>query len=82
MRKKVLNFSDEPVLEESPKVITLNNKPDAIYDKKKDVLFFRSLSTIKDIFNGIEMLYKEATDEETKENYRSRSAKLRYGVRL
>lgn len=65
LRKKVLNFSDEPILEKSPKVITLNNKPDAIYDKEEDTLCFRNLSTIKDIFNGIEELYKEATDEET-----------------
>lgn len=67
LRKKVLNFSDEPVLEKSPKVITLNNKPDAIYDKQKDEIYFKNLSTIKDIFNGIEELYKEATDEETEE---------------
>lgn len=67
LQKKVLNFSDEPVLEKSPKVITLNNKPDAIYDKENDILRFKNLSTIKDIFNSIEELYKEATDEETEE---------------
>ena len=34
------------------------------YDRKKDVLYFRRLFSITKIFNGINEIYREATDNE------------------
>lgn len=47
--------------------IVINSYPDAIYKKDEDILFFQKLETISTIFKGIDILYKEATDEETTE---------------
>lgn len=42
----------------------INAYPDAIYDRTKDVLYFRKLFSITKIFNGINEIYREATDTE------------------
>ena len=42
----------------------INVYPDAIYDRTKDVLYFRKLFSITKIFNGINEIYREATDTE------------------
>lgn len=42
----------------------INTYPDAIYDRTKDVLYFRKLFSITKIFNGINEIYREATDTE------------------
>lgn len=47
--------------------IVINSYPDAIYKKDEDTLYFQKLETISSIFKGIDILYKEATDEETNE---------------
>lgn len=39
--------------------------PDAVYRKDIDVLYFKKLQAIAPIFRGIDILYKEATQEET-----------------
>ncbi len=69
LKKKALTFSNsnEPTLENKPKIIIFNERPDAVYDKNKDELSFRNLGALKDIFIGIDVLYREATDEETQE---------------
>lgn len=64
IRKKYFSISDQPELVESP-IIVINNVPDAIYNSNNDTLYFRRLSTIASIFDGIYELYKEATQEET-----------------
>lgn len=46
--------------------ITLQNQPDAIYDKDKDELQFIKLNAIKRFFVGIDTLYREATNDEIK----------------
>lgn len=46
--------------------IQLNNKPDAIYIKQDDKLYFWKFSKIKKIFPGIEILYRKATSFEVK----------------
>jgi len=48
--------------------LVVNSLPDAIYLKASDTLVFKSLATISSIFKGIDVLYKEATDEEV-ENF-------------
>ncbi|WP_296013761.1 hypothetical protein [uncultured Treponema sp.] len=42
----------------------VNAYPDAIYDRRKDILYFRKLFSITKIFNGINEIYREATDAE------------------
>ncbi|CAK1245555.1 hypothetical protein [Fructobacillus cardui] len=44
--------------------ISVNKFPDAIYDREKDVLFFKKLERIKTLFPDIEELYREATNQE------------------
>lgn len=67
LSKKWLRISDAPVLEEEKPIIVLNSNPDAYYNKTTDILYFRDLSKIKPIFNGIENLFREATDTEVGE---------------
>lgn len=45
--------------------IVIKDLPDAIYDKNTDSLYFRRLESITSIFRGIDMLYRESTQEET-----------------
>ncbi|HHF2578303.1 TPA: ATP F0F1 synthase synthase, partial [Haemophilus influenzae] len=45
-------------------VFTINNIPDAVYFKDKDVLIFRNIATISSVFRGIDQLYREATNED------------------
>lgn len=47
--------------------IVINPFADAIYKKDMDTLYFQRLETISSIFKGIEMLYREATEEEVVE---------------
>ena len=51
--------------DEHNKSVVINPYPDAIYKKDEDVLYFQKLETITTIFKGIDILYKEATEEET-----------------
>lgn len=61
------SFSSEPMIVENSKIIVLREGADAIYDKKNDTLYFRNFSKLKTFFKDIDMLYREATDEEIKE---------------
>lgn len=45
--------------------IVINTLPDAIYYRTSDLLCFRKLESITNIFDNIELLYKGATDKET-----------------
>ena len=60
-----LSISDDPALHNDP-IIILNNFPNALYHKQDDVLYFQKLDSIKLIFNNIDSLYREATQEEVK----------------
>ncbi len=65
LNRKLIRFGDEIKLEQKGKSIVINDEPDALYIKSKDTLYFRKLETIAPIFDGISMLYREATNEET-----------------
>ena len=65
--KKFLALGDELVIEDKVDRVVINYFPDAIYLKKEDRLIFRNLATISSIFKGIDMLYKEATQEEVQQ---------------
>lgn len=65
-KKAISYIGDAFNFEENSRNIIINNKPDAIYLKDKDILYFKNLSAITSIFKGIDELYREATEEETK----------------
>ena len=67
MMKKRITLGDSIRLDQGEKSIVINSTPDAIYVKGDDILYFKKLSTISPIFKGIDELYREATEEETKE---------------
>lgn len=65
---KIKNFNSSVIIEKNDNDrLLINDLPDAIYFKKEDTLVFRNLVTISGIFKGIDILYREATEEETKE---------------
>lgn len=49
---------------ENISLFQINAYPDAIYDRTKDILYFRRLFSITKIFNGINEIYRAATDFE------------------
>lgn len=68
VRKRALSvLSGEWSYSDDSKSITIHVVPDAIYLKDVDRLYFRKLSGITSIFEGISELYREATEEETQE---------------
>jgi hypothetical protein len=67
IRKKYFSFSETPTLVENEPIIVIDNFPDAIYIKNEDILYFKKLTSITSIFKGIDILYREATREETEE---------------
>lgn len=64
-KKRLISFGDKFEYKNDAYEITINNYPDAIYDKEKNILYFYKLENITRIFKGIDTLYREATDEET-----------------
>lgn len=66
-QKRFLHIGDNVEIKESKHGIIINDIPDAIYVKNEDCLYFKKLETITPIFKGIDELYREATDDETKE---------------
>jgi hypothetical protein len=62
--KKMIAFGEAATLESSDKRLVVNAFPDAVYFKNTDKLVFKNLATISSIFKGIDVLYKEATDED------------------
>jgi len=67
IRKKYFTLSDEPTLYEDAPIIVIDEFADAIYVKNEDTLYFKNLNAIMSIFKGIDILYREATHEETEE---------------
>lgn len=64
--KKMIHIGDDYKYIEDGMVININKYADAIYARNSDTLYFTSLSKITSIFKGIDELYREATDEETR----------------
>jgi hypothetical protein len=63
--KKYICIGDSFEYKNNSKNITINEIPDALYDKTNDILYFKKLETITSIFKGIDDLYREATEQET-----------------
>lgn len=66
-RRILFSFGHDFSYDENNASIVINAIPDAIYKKDTDTLYFQKLETISTIFRGIDILYKEATEEETVE---------------
>ncbi len=64
IRKKIICFDEVAKVEKDNGRIVVNKQPDAIYMKESDSLIFKNLATISSIFQGIDTLFKEATNEE------------------
>lgn len=64
-KKCIFHFGEEYKYKSDCNEITINTLPDAIYDKDTDILYFHRLESITSIFRGIDLLYREATQEET-----------------
>lgn len=67
IRRKWFEISNEPEIQTNNPIIILKELPDAIYDEDEDILYFKKLTSITTIFNGIGSLYREATQEDTEE---------------
>lgn len=63
-KRNVITLGEKFERKNNFSMFQLNAYPDAIYDRKKDVLYFRRLFSITKIFNGINEIYREATDNE------------------
>ena len=63
-RKGIRYLNDRPEIIDVENMITINHEPDAIYIRHEDKLLFKDISRVRPIFNGIEILYREATNEE------------------
>ena len=63
-QKRIIRFGEKFTYNPDSSEIVIRDLPDAIYDKTTDSLYFRRLESITSIFRGIDMLYREATQEE------------------
>lgn len=63
-RKAILHLGENFKFDDSCLSISINERPDAIYDRKTDILYFKRLASITSIFKGIDQLYREATEGE------------------
>jgi hypothetical protein len=64
VNQKRIYFGESCKYEENSASITLNEYPDAIYNPANNTLYFRKLRDISAIFDGIDKLYREATEDE------------------
>lgn len=65
IRKRFITMSGTPSFEKDCPIIIVNKYADAIYSIDNDILYFKKLTAITNIFKGISELYREATQEET-----------------
>lgn len=79
LRKNWFSCSPEPTLQVNKPIIVIDSAPCAIFIKDEDVLIFKNLSSITSIFQGIDMLFREATREETEAFLASDFIRLREG---
>ena len=68
LKNKIFLFSgDQSEYRDASPMIIIEECPDAIYDYRKDTLYFKNISRISRIFLGIGDLYREATQEEVQQ---------------
>lgn len=64
LSKKWFKVTDSPTLQTNKPIIVINEWIDAVYDKGNDTLYFKDVVKIKQMFKGIEALYRTATQTE------------------
>jgi len=64
IRKKTISFGDAAVVENNENRLVINEYPDAVFFKNKNQLIFKNLAAISSIFKGIDILFKEATEDD------------------
>lgn len=61
-------LNNEPkLIEDNSNILELSSEPNAFFDVQNRKLYFKNLSLITSIFKGIEVLYREATNDEVNE---------------
>lgn len=65
INRKYFNLTGEPVIKTNEPILIIKQIPDAIYVVNEDVLYFKKLTDLKNIFPVTANLYIEATDTET-----------------
>ena len=63
-QKTFLDYSDDPKIVKQRNQIEIREEADAAYVYDDDTLYFKSISKIKILFPGIEVLQREATQQE------------------
>lgn len=63
-RQNWLSLDDQPSLLNKAHLLVIRDQADAYYQRNNDCLYFQRLSSITNIFPGINELYNEATDDE------------------
>lgn len=56
--------SEQARLIKEDNILVIKDNPDCVFVKDIDKLYFKNLNAITSIFNGINELYREATDSE------------------
>ncbi|WP_417534218.1 ATP F0F1 synthase synthase [Marinobacterium stanieri] len=67
INRRTIKLGEKAELEEDNIRIFVNKEPDAIYFSDQDTLIFKDLAKITNLFKGIDLIYREATKEETEE---------------
>jgi hypothetical protein len=63
-KRTILDYSGKPKIVEHRKQIEIRDEPDAVYLVDNDTLYFKTIGKLKVIFPGIEVLHREATQDE------------------
>lgn len=63
-KRKLIALGEVATIEQAENRLIIQRLPDAIYFQESNVLVFRDLVVITSIFDGIDVLYREATNEE------------------
>ncbi len=64
IKRKTICFGEVVEVESNSSRLVINDRPDAVYLKSLDTLIFKNLAAIASIFQGIDTLFKEATQED------------------
>lgn len=62
--KSWFKITNSPTLQKDKPIIVINECVDAVYNKNKDTLYFKDIIKIKQMFKGIDNLYRTATQAE------------------
>lgn len=64
LERKIIYFGECASIQGSDRRLVLKEFPDAVYFPMEDKLIFKDLSCVSGIFKGMDVLFREATDDE------------------